>query len=126
MAQKALANDDIGEMTDEVIRFIEEKKVGFHKAFSWVAHRRDIYFSKERRRYNYFFRKVLERYSSRSKPSLKKSLEGPRPWQHGKILRNSPSRPKPSNCLGRTRLKPGIEVEEDEDPYLSPQMCFHF
>jgi hypothetical protein len=55
MAQQALANDEIGKMTDEVMYFIETKRVSFHKAFSWVAHRRDIYFSEQRGRYNYFF-----------------------------------------------------------------------
>lgn len=83
-------NDEVGLMTDEVIRDIRERKVRFNIAFSWAAHRRGLRHCEDRHRYNYFFKAVLGRYKQRNRPSLVQALQGPRPWQYGKILRDHP------------------------------------
>lgn len=113
MAQKALANDDIGEMTDEVMRFIQEKKVRFNLAFAWAAHRRGIYHYNEPNRYNYFFREVHTRYKKRDRAALKKALTGPRLWQHNRSIKAPLSQRYP-------RLKPGIRTEVKDDSLPIP------
>lgn len=83
-------NDEISRMTDEVMRDVREKKVSFNRAFSWAAHRRQIFFEVERPRYNYFFSEVRRRFSRRNNAALRTSLQGERSWQHGKIIRDHP------------------------------------
>lgn len=83
--------DEFSLMADEVIRDIQEKKVPFHRAFSWAAHRRHLWHHLERGRYNNWFCIVRERVSRREKVLLKKALQGERRWQHGKIIKSKPS-----------------------------------
>ncbi len=78
--------DDVGRLADEVL-FEIQHGADFHKAFAACAHRCRIYHRKDRGRYNYFFRKVRERLNKRDPQLLKESLIGPRPWQHGKMIR---------------------------------------
>lgn len=112
----ASSSEEFAAITKEVIADVA-KGVRFNRAFSWAAHRRGIYHADNRGQYNLFFREVLRCFKKEDRKALKKALEGPREWQHGKITRG-PKRPQPPNTVGRTRLKPGIEVEADECPYL--------
>ena len=108
MAQR----DEISLMTNEVMQSVQEKGVNFHRAFSWAAHKRGIRHCEDRERYNYFFKQVLDRFKSRNRPVLKKATAGPRPWQHGKIIRDTIPR-----GISPRRLKPGIETEVGENPF---------
>lgn len=124
-------NDLIGRMTDEVMLHIRERRVSFNRAVSWTLHNHDIYHCRERARYNFYFQAIHKRYRNRDREGLKNSLQGPRPWQHGKIIRQKVQKEKDGPLrtkTWRTRLKPGIEVETYEDPFeLAPkQLDFTF
>jgi len=82
--------DDFSLMAEEVIRDIQSKNVSFHRAFSWAAHRRHVWYHLQRGQYNTWFQIVRARVSRREKALLKKSLEGERPWQHGRTHEKTP------------------------------------
>ncbi len=83
--------DEFSLMADEVIRDIQSKHVSFHRAFSWAAHRRHVWYHLQKGQYNSWFQIVRARVSRREKTLLKKSLEGERPWQHGRTHQKTPS-----------------------------------
>lgn len=70
--------DEIGCMTDEVVRDMKEKEVDFNRAFSWAAHRRGIYHGDDRWGYNKLFKRVLSRWRRRKyqKRSIRSSASG--------------------------------------------------
>lgn len=86
--------DHISLMADEVEKDIKERGVRFNQAFAWAAHRRGVYFGENREVYNTWFTKVRKRLSERDRKTLSQSLQGPRPWQHGKIHQSTCRRRK--------------------------------
>ena len=66
--------DMISLMADEVIHDIEEKGVDFRRAFSWAAHRRDIWHHINVRHYNETFALVRSRVSERNNGLLRRAM----------------------------------------------------
>ncbi len=111
--------DAISLMADEVAAFIRDKGVGFNQAFSWSAHRRDIYHHRNREYYNHLFAEVRARLSQRERSTLSQSLKGERLWQHGNIIQTSCRRRKwrPEDPWGHEDESNFIFSEE---PSLAP------
>lgn len=108
--------DTISLMADEVLRDIQEKGVKFHQAFAWAAHRRGVFQTanaESREQYNTWFAQVHARVSARNKPALKQSLQGDRPWQHGKIVQTT--------CRRRKWRSNDPWGHEDEDNFIFPE-----
>ncbi|MCW1888187.1 MAG: hypothetical protein KIH67_001380 [Candidatus Moranbacteria bacterium] len=100
-------------MADEILKDIKERGVNFNKAFSWAAHRRGVFHEKNREQYNDWFTQVRKRVSEKENATLRKSLRGKRPWQHGKIVQTTCRRKKwrPDDPWGH----------EDEDNFIFPE-----
>ncbi len=100
-------------MADEILIDIKERGVNFNRAFAWAAHRRKVYHEQNREQYNAWFAEVRKRVSDRENSTLRKSLKGKRPWQHGKIVHTT--------CWRKKWRSDDPWGHEDEDNFTFPE-----